>query len=152
MKVYLVRHGQAVSPQVDSSKPLSDEGHSEIEHVARTLKNMNVNVTAVYHSGKLRAEESAMILAEALEAGTAKATGGLAPNDEPEEALELIKASDGDLMLVAHLPLLDRLLRVLVDPDEDEEIPEFSTGTLVAVEQVDDGWQIFRALGPHMIW
>jgi len=72
MKVYLVRHGQAVAPQVDSSQPLSDEGRNEIQHIARTLKNMNVTVHSVYHSGKLRAEESAMILAEALGAGKVK--------------------------------------------------------------------------------
>ncbi|MBW7997018.1 MAG: phosphohistidine phosphatase SixA [Candidatus Glassbacteria bacterium] len=152
MKVYLVRHGRAVSPQADAAKPLSDEGRSEIEHVARTLKNMNISVSAVYHSGKLRAEESAMILAAALEAGSAKQTSGLAPNDEPEESLGLIEASEGDIMLVAHLPLLDRLLRVLVNPEKDEGLPEFGAGTMVAVEQVGDSWQIFRALGPHMIW
>jgi phosphohistidine phosphatase len=130
---------------------LSEEGRSEIEHVARTLKNMNVSVNSVYHSGKLRAEESAMILADAL-GGKVKKHSGLQPNDEPEEALELIKHSENDLMLVSHLPLLDRLLRVLVNPGEDDELPEFGTGTLVALSPADGGWQIFRALGPRMIW
>jgi phosphohistidine phosphatase len=152
MKIYLVRHGQAVAPQVDSAKPLSDEGRSEIEHVARTLKNMNVQVGTIYHSGKLRAEESAMILAEALGPVKEKAISGLAPNDEPQEVLQMIEAGEEDLMLVGHLPMLDKLLHELVKPEEKEEIPKFGTGTLVAVERVDDGWQIFRALGPHMIW
>ncbi len=152
MKAYLVRHGQAVAPQVDSSQPLSDQGRGEIEHVARTLKNMNVKLSAIYHSGKLRAEESAMILAGALETGKAKKTTGLAPNDEPAEALELIEAGDGDIMLVAHLPLLDRLLRVLVKPGPDDELPEFDTGTIVALEPAENGWRVFRVLGPHMIW
>jgi len=94
-----------------------------------------------------------MILAEALGAGKVKKHSGLAPNDEPEEALELIRTSDKDLMLVAHLPLLERLLRVLVNPGEDDELPEFGNGTLVALSPADGGrWQIFRALGPHMIW
>jgi len=48
-----------------------------------------------------------------------------------KRAWELIRASDKDLMIVAHLPLLDRLLRVLVNPGEDDELPEFGTGTLV---------------------
>ena len=153
MKLYLVRHGQAVAPEVDSSQPLSEEGHSEIEHVARTLQNMNVTLKAVYHSGKLRAEESAMILAEALGAKKVKKHSGLAPNDEPEEALKLIQTSGTDIMLVSHLPLLDRLLRVLVNPGEDDELPEFETSTLVALTPGDSGrWQIFRALGPTMIW
>ncbi len=152
MKVYLVRHGQAVAPQVDSSQPLSTEGRIDIEHVARTLKNMNVKLSAIYHSGKLRAEETAMILAAALETGKAKKTSGLAPNDETAEALELIAASEEDIMLVGHLPLLDRILRALVKPGKGEELPEFITGALVALEPAEDGWQIFRALGPHMIW
>ncbi len=152
MKAYLVRHGQAVAPRVDSSQPLSDQGRGEIENVARTLKNMNVKLSAVYHSGKLRAEETAMILARTLETGKAKKTTGLAPNDEPTEALELIEAGGEDIMLVAHLPLLGRLLHALVKPGPDDALPEFDTGTIVAVEPSGDGWRIFRALGPHMIW
>ena len=93
-----------------------------------------------------------MILAAALETGEAIQTSGLAPDDDPEEAIELIDTSEGDIMLVGHLPLMDRLLRALVKPGEDDELPEFGTGTLVAVEPAEDGWQIFRALGPHMIW
>ena len=152
MKVYLVRHGQAVAPQVDSSQPLSNEGRSDIEHVARTLKNMNVKLSSIYHSGKLRAEETAMILADALEAGKAQKTTGLAPNDELEDVLELIEAGGEDMMLVGHLPLLDRLLHALVKPGRDDKLPEFGTGTMVALKPAEDGWQIFRALGPHMIW
>jgi phosphohistidine phosphatase len=152
MRVYLVRHGQAVAPQVDSSLPLSDEGRNDIEHVARTLVNMNVKLSSIYHSGKLRAEETAMILAAALGTDDAIQTTGLAPNDNPAEALEFIEASEEDIMLVGHLPLMDRLLRALVKPGRDDELPEFGTGTLVAVEPAEDGWQIFRALGPHMIW
>ncbi len=152
MKVYLVRHGQAVAPRVDSSLPLSDEGRNDIEHVARTLANMNVKLSAIYHSGKLRAEETAMILAGALGTGDATRTTGLAPNDDPSEALEFIEASEEDIMLVGHLPLLDRLLRLLIKPGQDDELPEFGTGTLVAVEPAEDGWLIFRTLGPHMIW
>ena len=152
MKVYLVRHGQAVAPQVDTSQPLSDEGRGEIEHVARTLKNMNLKLSNIYHSGRLRAEETAMILAEAVGTGKAKETSGLAPNDEPQEALELIEASGEDIMLVGHLPLLERLLHAMVNPAEDDELPEFGNGTLVALEPAEEGWQIFRALGPHMIW
>ena len=152
MKVYLVRHGQAVAPQVDPSQPLSDQGRSEIKNVARTLKNMNTNLSAIYHSGKLRAEETAMILAGALETGKATKTTGLAPNDEPAEALELIGASDGNIMLVGHLPLLERLLRALVKPGPDEKLPGFDTGTIVALEPVENCWRVSRTLGPHMIW
>lgn len=153
MKVYLVRHGKALPPELDPSQPLSEEGRREISHVARTLKNMNLKLGCIYHSGKLRAEETAVLIGDALQPSEGvKAVGGLKPDDEPEEALELISASESDLMLVSHLPLLDKILSGLVRPAEREEWPAFENGTLVGVERIGDRWQIFRQLGPSMIY
>ncbi|OGG00499.1 MAG: phosphohistidine phosphatase SixA [Candidatus Glassbacteria bacterium RIFCSPLOWO2_12_FULL_58_11] len=153
MKVYLVRHGKALPPELDRSQPLSEEGRTEISHVARTLQNMNLSLGCIFHSGKLRAEETAVLIGDALQpAEGVRAVGGLKPNDEPAEALELISAAESDLMLVSHLPLLDRILSALVGPAEREEWPTFECGSLVGVERIGDRWQIFRQLGPSMIY
>lgn len=153
MRVYLVRHGTAVSEKEDPTRPLSAEGRRDIEHVARTLGNMNLKVDTIYHSGKLRSEQTALIIAGSIEANNGfRKTSGLAPNDQPEEALELIDSAEGDILLVGHLPHLDNLLRALVRPAESESLPEFTAGACIGVEKSSRGWQIFRALGPHMIW
>ena len=153
MRIYLVRHGSAVSEQEDPSRPLSSEGRRDIELVARTLGIMNLKVDTIFHSGKLRAEQTAQIIAGAIEVRNGvKKTSGLAPNDEPAEVLALIEAADDDIMLVGHLPHLDNLLKALVRPAEGEGLPEFTAGACIGVEKSAGGWQIFRALGPRMIW
>ena len=153
MKVYLVRHGKSVAPALDPSQPLSEEGREEISHMARTLANMNLTAGTVLHSGKLRAKETALEIAEAIKPpGGVKQVKGLAPNDDPAQALERIETAKEDLMLVSHLPLLDNLLEELVKPAQGEELPSFDSGALVGVEKVNDKWQIFRQLGPRMIY
>lgn len=153
MKVYLVRHGKSVAPALDPSQPLSGEGREEIRQMARTLENMSLEVGAVLHSGKLRAKETALEIAGAIKpARGVKKVKGLAPNDDPAEAMEWIETAAEDLMIVSHLPFLDSLLEALVKPAPGEELPSFDSGALVGVEKVDDKWQIFRQLGPRMIY
>jgi len=153
VKVYLVRHGKSVAPALDSSQPLSEDGREEIRHMARTLANMNLKVGTVLHSGKLRAKETALEIAGAIQPpGGVKKAKGLAPNDDPAETIERIETAGEDLMIVSHLPFLDNLLEALVKPAPGEELPSFDSGALVGVEKTDDQWQIFRQLGPRMIY
>jgi len=153
VKVYLVRHGKSVAPTLDPSQPLSEEGREEISHMARTLANMNMTVGTVLHSGKLRAKETALEIAGAIKpAGGVKAVKGLAPNDDPAKAMERINTAEEDLMLVSHLPFLDKLLEELVKPAPGEEMPSFDSGALIGVEKVNEVWKIFRQLGPRMIY
>ena len=153
MKVYLVRHGKSVAPAKDPSQPLSEDGREEIRHMARTLANMNLKVGIILHSGKLRAEETALEIAEVIQpAGGVKEAKGLAPNDDPAEAMEWIDTAGEDLMVVSHLPFLDNLLGELLRPAKAEELPSFDCGALIGVEKVGEQWQIFRQLGPRMIY
>ncbi len=153
MKVYLVRHGKSVAPAKDPSQPLSEDGREEIRHMARTLANMNLKVGTILHSGKLRAEETALEIAETIKpAGGVKEAKGLAPNDDPAEAMEWIDTAGEDLMIVSHLPFLDNLLEELLRPAKAEELPSFDCGALIGVEKVGEKWQIFRQLGPRMIY
>jgi len=153
VKVYLVRHGKSVAPAKDPSQPLSEDGREEIRHMARTLANINLKVGTILHSGKLRAKETALEIAEVIKpAGGVKEARGLAPNDDPAQAIEKIETAQEDLMLVSHLPFLDNLLKKLVKPAQAEEMPSFDCGALIGVEKVGEQWQIFRQLGPRMIY
>ena len=152
MKVYLVRHGKAQPTGVDPSNPLTVEGRSEISHLARTLRNLNLKVTGIVHSGKLRAEETAGIIADSVNPPQGvRVVKGLAPQDDISEAMEMIETFEQELMIVGHLPFLENLLAALVKPAENEVLPSFDNGTLVGVEKTGEAWQIFRHLGPRMI-
>lgn len=152
MKLYLVRHGKALSADQDLAQPLSVEGRDDIARLARTLGNMNVKVARILHSGKLRSEETARLIAAVLQpAGGVHMSGNLCPTDDISPVLELVRAEEENLMLVGHLPFLANLLQALVEAPDQDDLPLFDTGNLVAVEKVGHRWQVFRHLGPRMI-
>jgi phosphohistidine phosphatase SixA len=61
-----MRHGDAVSALENPQRPLSKEGRRRVEQTARTALQRNIEVSLVYHSGILRAMETAEILAAHL--------------------------------------------------------------------------------------
>lgn len=62
MKLYLMRHGEALSPQQDPERGLTDNGKLKISHVANHLKEMGVTFKHIFHSKKKRARETAEII------------------------------------------------------------------------------------------
>ena len=82
MNLYLMQHGLATSAEENPDRPLSDLGRSEIETVARWLRDTGVRVGAIKHSGKTRAQQSAELLARIGIPGCApEVHPGLAPKD-----------------------------------------------------------------------
>ena len=65
MRLYLVQHGDALPEQVDPERPLSAEGRRDVEAVARLLASAGTRAVRVAHSGKLRAQQTAEVLAAA---------------------------------------------------------------------------------------
>lgn len=89
MRLFLVRHGQAVTSHIDPLRPLSTEGRSEARHLATHASPLLRDVTTFWHSGKTRAEETARILADVSEVGAKVVEHeGLKPNDDPELFVE----------------------------------------------------------------
>src|SRR5437899_75323 len=87
MECYLVQHGEAKPEQEDPARPLTDRGRREVERVARAARRSGVGVAEILHSGKLRAQQTAELLAAALSpVGGVRAVAGLAPTDDPAAA------------------------------------------------------------------
>ena len=83
MKVYLVRHGEAVSSQSDPQKPLSEQGRADVRKVAVFIKPLCISVEQIWHSGKLRAAQTAEVMAESVSVEkNCSAHEGLGPNDD----------------------------------------------------------------------
>src|SRR3989338_253964 len=97
MEAFLVRHGEARSEHEDPKRPLSGPGREGVEKVARALAAKKVVVAAILRSDKLRAEETAEILARSLlpRAGV-REIRGLAPEDDPWLAKAELKEASGD--------------------------------------------------------
>ena len=144
MKVYLAQHAKAVDKATDPQRPLSREGKADIEAVAQFLRPLNLAVYSVWHSGKKRAQQTAEILAKALDVtGTVKAEPGLAPNDEVLPVKKRIETADEDIVIVGHQPFMGKLASLLLTSDESAQTVIFHTGGVVALVQDQRGcWQI----------
>lgn len=151
MKVYLVRHGEAMNADNDSVRPLSEYGRDEIRRVAEFMKSKSVAVETIWHSNKLRARQTAEILQDAV-GGTLEERRGLAPNDEADEiAAELDHHPETDLCIVSHLPFVSNLASELV-AGSTAAAWNFSTGAVLCLEREATGrWWTGWFISPEML-
>jgi len=63
MPLFLVQHGKNLPKEQDPEKGLSEEGKNEVERIAALAVRYGVSVSAIKHSGKKRARETAEIFA-----------------------------------------------------------------------------------------
>ena len=147
-QLYLVQHGKAASEAEDPSRPLTAEGRDEVERVAAWVGKLNLQVATVYHSGKLRAKQTAELFAQVLAPAVVEEIAGLAPLDDPAGAKALIEQADRTLMLVGHLPHLSRLVSALTG--SQQEVVKFQMGGVVALVKAEAGWQIAWMLTPQI--
>jgi len=142
MDLYLMQHGEATAEEKDPERPLTEEGRASVQRVAEHARDAGVRGLRCVHSGKLRAEQSAQLLASALGGGsTAENRSGLSPNDPVEPVAEWLRGLPADqaVALVGHLPFLDRLASLLVAADADAHVVRFRMGGLVKLEPKPDG-------------
>lgn len=141
--IYLMQHGVATSADEDPSRPLTPAGRATVEQVAAQAQTAGVRIDACVHSGKLRAEQTARILADAV-GGDVRTRAGLDPSDPVRPIADWLRtlsrsAPDGAIAIVGHLPFLDRLASLLVAGDEDAHVIQFQNGGLVKLVPTDDG-------------
>jgi phosphohistidine phosphatase len=143
MELFLVRHGQAVPTAEDSSRPLSEPGAEAVEQVAALVARAGVRVDEIRHSGKLRAGQTADILAGALGPPQGViAAKGLDPESDVHALAESLQREEGRLMLVGHLPFLGRLTGLLVACDPDLPVVRFHTATIARLVRERGAWSV----------
>ena len=154
MDLYLMQHGEAVAESEDPARPLSAAGRAAVDRVAERARAAGVRIDRCLHSGKLRAEQTAQLLAGAVGAGDVKQRDGLAPKDAVGPVAEWLRgyAESDSLALVGHLPFLDRLGSVLVAGDEGAQVLRFQMGGLVKLvpKESEAGFAVAWALIPDL--
>ena len=151
MRVYLVQHGDAVPERLDPERPLSAVGRREVHAVARLLADTGVRLARVVHSGKLRAQQTAELLATAVAPGRVPEVAGLSPNDSVEPVVRRIADWASDVMLVGHLPFMGKLVARLVAGDEGKPVVAFVPGTVVCLERDEaNHWTIVWMVRPAL--
>ena len=150
MDFYLARHGEAVSETLDPERPLTAGGQQDVEEVARLAAARNVRVSAILHSGILRARQTAEIFAARLTpAMGVREISGLLPQDDPMIAKAELEAARESFLLVGHLPHMSRLAALLVHGDSDREVVDFPPAALVCCSNDGSQWKIAWMLAPR---
>ena len=138
MKIYLVRHGKALPPEIDPEKGLSPEGKTEAEKIARHLAEKSFPIETIYHSEKLRAKQTAEIFKECIAPHAPLVLlHQMNPNDPIDEVIAHIEASDGDCMFVGHLPFMNAVCTHL----KVGEV-RFDAATCACLETENGKWKL----------
>jgi phosphohistidine phosphatase len=138
--ICLVHHADAVGPDVDPQRPLSSAGRMHIDRLAREVAARGVKPQAIWHSGKLRAKQTAEVLRQACNPlAEFAAIRGLQPMDPPSWINDSMIGETREVMLVGHMPNLPRVLTLLIT-GRDEPVLEFPQHGIVAVDLRDGGW------------
>ena len=151
LRLYLVQHAEAKSKTEDPERPLSDKGLMDIRKIALHAKrSFLIEVAEIFHSGKLRAKQTAEILAEYLQSSERVIVDeALEPLADPKVWRTRLAGTKEDIMLVGHLPHLSRLASDLLCPNGKNEVISFKMGAIVCLER--DGqnrWAIHWIITP----
>jgi len=127
MKIYLIRHSNAVDPgtpgyEDDSQRPLTEKGRDKMKDIASALKELNVKPDLIVTSPYVRARQTAEILAKVLKYKQELAfSDALVPMGSADNIIGEIneKYSVDELVLVSHEPCCSALIGTLTAGNPD---------------------------------
>jgi len=134
MTLYLVQHGQCFEKETDPNRSLSPEGRATIIQVAETAAKAGITASTIYHSGKLRALETAESFSEYLKTTDIKTVSGLSPLDSVEDFATLFQFTD-KTMIIGHLPFMERLASYLITGNQQHTVVKFQNAGIVCLDQ-----------------
>ena len=133
-----MHHGVAVGPEEDARRPLSHVGIAGAARVAARAAALGAKPAVVWHSGKLRAKQTAQEIWRACNAlAEFSASRDLQPDDPPQWMRDRLRAETRDIAIAGHFPHLPRLLALLVTGGEAGT--DFPPHGIVALETDDEG-------------
>ncbi|KTD19078.1 phosphohistidine phosphatase SixA [Legionella lansingensis] len=153
MKIYLVQHGDSLAKEIDPERSLSEQGMKDVKSLGCFLSLLNIDVAHLYHSGKFRAQQTAEHLAVniAIKHGIESRTG-LDPLDDVIPMAKELNQSNQNLMLVGHLPFMDKLISQLVTNNEHHSLVSFEPGSMVCLEKTEEHhWRIAWMIRPELL-
>ncbi|MCP4569854.1 MAG: phosphohistidine phosphatase SixA [FCB group bacterium] len=154
MKLYLVQHGEAAVRQGESERSLTEKGISNLLKMTAFMDiHAGFSVGAIYHSGILRARQTAEILAEHIKPPVKlQETDGLAPMAQPEIWAERLREMNEDTMLVGHMPHMSRLPSYLVTGNDEAGVVMIHNGGITCLSRDPGGhWSVVWVVTPNIL-
>ncbi len=152
MALYLIQHGKSLPKDQDPDQGLSKEGIAETKRMANLAKDQGITVSQIRHSVKTRARQTAEIFAEALNPREGiQEVSGIKPMDDVAEYAANIDP-DANVMLVGHLPFMERITSYLTTGSIDQTVFKFQNSGIVCLDKDPEkqGWVILGALMPKI--
>jgi phosphohistidine phosphatase len=142
VNLYILRHGIAVEPgtpdfENDSERPLIPKGERRLHSAAAAMKKLELSFDLILSSPFIRAKQTAEIVAgelklkKRLEFSDELAPGG--SFNALIHALNELKPTLENVLLVGHEPYLSRLISLLVSGGENTTV-EMKKGGLCKLE------------------
>ena len=153
MKVYCMRHAQALSSIDDTTRSLSPEGEEEIHNLGKFLLQRKITIAHILHSEKTRAQKTADALAPFVSCKhVMPCSTGINEEDDSAEMLSVISAWESDTLIVSHLPFISRLVSAMITGNPDKNIIDFSPCTIVCMKKTEENqWMLEWALTPEIV-
>ena len=152
MRYYFAQHGKALPSDIDASRSLSAEGKQQTQTIAGILKNNNVRITQIVHSGKERAAQTAEIITASLGIKTSNKMSGMSPNDDARSFVEIISNTDFDnTLFIGHLPHLQKVVSYLLNENASSNFITFQNSAVLCLETDKDKASILWYITPDII-
>lgn len=151
LKLYLVRHGDAVGIGENIRRPLSEQGLKEVKKMGQFLADHTPPIKQIYHSEKLRAEQTAEEIAQYLTPPPKlNVLEGLLPDDNVEPLVVYSNQWEEDTLLVGHLPYLANFASLLLM--SQGACFDFKTAAALCLEKVAPSqWCIAWFVNPQLL-
>ena len=128
-------------------RPLSSVGRATTERLAIAVAARGVRPEAIWHSGKLRARQTAELFWKACNPlAPLTAERGLRPDDPPRLMRDQLAGETRTIVIAGHMPSLTRLLASLLGMRE--ESVAFPPHGCVALDSDGDRWSEIWRLEP----
>jgi len=152
MRLYLVQHAEATSKDIDPDRPITPKGRQDAIRVAEKAGNAGVRVDLIRHSGKTRARQTAGIFVDYVESrGGIVESSDLGPVDDVQPIGDEITDGNDIVMLVGHLPFMERLAGYLLTGDPERKVINFQNAGLVSLNHDGDKWMTEWILTPQLL-
>ena len=152
MALYLIQHGKSLPKDQDPDQGLSEDGTTETDRIASLAQDYGVNVSQIRHSVKTRARQTAEILASALKPQNGiQEISGIKPMDDVAACAAKIDPEE-NVMLVGHLPFMERIASYLITGSIDQAVIKFQNSGIVCLDKDPEtqSWVIKWTLMPNI--
>jgi len=150
MRIYLIQHGMSLPEAEDPEKSLSLEGKKQTQNTAEFLKSKKIKVDFIWHSPKKRAVQTAQIISEKISYLEIQERSDMNPLDPVDKFTEEMESLNRDIVLVGHLPFLQKLSSLLLSGSEENDYLSFKNSGVFCLEYTDK-WRVAWAMIPDLL-